>query len=357
MNVLQLAKYYPPIYGGIELVEKMITKSYSENGDQVIIHAFDKKNKIEFGEFGEKVYRLNENLNLVGAPISFAYIFNFKKLILKENIQYIYVHLPNPFMHELIRFYQKILKKQKIKIIGVYHSDIINKGFLGKLYNTYFKKTVAVYDKIIVSSEKLWNSSKILSDIDISTRVVVPFCIEEFTRKIIPANETRKKLISIGRLVPYKGFEFLINTFNDTEFELHIVGNGPLLDSLKKQCSNNVHIHHNLNHELKNQMLSSADLLVVGSINRAEAYGMTIVEAFYCGIPVIAPNIDSGVTYLVQEGVTGFIYQVLNKEMLLEKTRLAISDQNQLDQIKKNINKFYIENLSYDCFRKGILKI
>lgn len=98
-------------------------------------------------------------------------------------------------------------------------------------------------------------------------------------------------------MVPYKGFEFLIDTFNNTEFDLDIIGNGPLLSKLKSLCASNVKIHHDLNHKSKNELLSSADLLVVGSINRAEAYGMTIVEAFYCEIPVIAPRINTGVTF------------------------------------------------------------
>lgn len=357
MNVLQLAKYYPPIYGGIELVEKMITKSYIENGDQVIIHAFDKVEKNENGEFNEKIIRLKENLNLIGAPISFAYILNFKKLITSENIHYIYVHLPNPFMHELVRRYRHIIKSRKIKVIGVYHSDIINKGIIGKLYNFYLKRTISIYDKILVSSENLWNTSDILSKLDMNRKAVVPFCIEEFPITKSIENRTRKSLVSIGRLVPYKGFDLLIKTFNDSEFDLHIVGNGPMYQQLKKICSKNVKIHHNLDHKSKSQLLASADLLVVGSTNRAEAYGMTIVEAFYCGVPVIAPNINTGVTFLVKDGETGYLYETNNQSMLLEKTRKALMDQNQLENMKLNISDFYQKFLKYECFREGILKI
>lgn len=357
MNVLQLAKYYPPIYGGIELVEKMITKSYCENNDSVFIHAFDKKHKEDLGEFGEKVNRLKENFNFIGAPVSIKYIFEFKKLIVSQKIQYIYVHLPNPFMHELVRLHKKLLNDLNIKVIGVYHSDIINKGVLGKIYNFYFKSTLSVYDKILVSSQNLWDSSEILNGLNPKIKEVVPFCIEEFAKKDLVAKNSRKKLVSIGRLVPYKGFEFLIDTFNNTEFDLDIIGNGPLISKLKSLCASNVKIHHDLNHKSKNELLSSADLLVVGSINRAEAYGMTIVEAFYCEIPVIAPRINTGVTFLVQDGKTGYTYEILNKEMILEKARMAVADENELLKIKNNIADFYQKHLSYECFRRGILKI
>jgi glycosyltransferase involved in cell wall biosynthesis len=260
-------------------------------------------------------------------------------------------------MHELVRFYRDFLNKLNIKVIGVYHSDIINKGILGKLYNLYFKKTVNIYDKIMVSSENLWNSSPVLHKLNTNIKVVVPFCIEEFVRVKVETNKSRFRLVSIGRLVPYKGFEFLIDVFNNTEFDLHIIGNGPLLNKLKAKSADNIQIHYNLDHDSKNKLLVSADFLVVGSTNRAEAYGMTIVEAFYCGLPVIAPNINTGVTFLVKDGITGFVYDVLNKEMLLKKVREAISKPNEVQAIKQNIGDFYIKFLSYDCFRKGILKI
>lgn len=357
MNVLQLAKYYPPIYGGIELVEKMISKSYCENNNSVFIHAFDKDHKEDVGEFGEKINRLKENFNFIGAPVSIKYIFEFKKLIVSQKVEYIYVHLPNPFMHELVRLHKKKLDKLNIKVIGVYHSDIINKGILGKIYNFYFKSTINIYNHILVSSQNLWDSSDILKDLNPQIKVVVPFCIEEFNINSSKEFSSRKKLVSIGRLVPYKGFEFLINSFNNTEFDLDIIGNGPLLSKLKGMCASNVKIHDSLNHKDKNDLLSSADLLVVGSINRAEAYGMTIVEAFYCGVPVIAPRINTGVTFLVQDGKTGFTYDILNKEMILEKTRLAVSGVGEISKIKDNITVFYKSYLSYECFRKGILKI
>lgn len=357
MKILQLAKYYPPIYGGIELVEKMITKVHSENRDEIFIHAFDKTNFFEHGEFNENIFRIKENINIIGAPISFKYIFNFKKMISSLKLDRIYVHLPNPFMHELLRLNYSFLKKNKIEIVAVYHSDIINKGFIGFIYNAYFKYSSYVYDKIVVSSNNLWNSSGILMNISSSKKVVIPFCIEEVAGNSDDVAKVKNRLISIGRLVPYKGFEFLIRTFNDTEFELNIVGNGPLLNYLQSIASKNIKFHTNLNHIKKNELLKSSEYLVVGSLNRAEAYGMTIVEAFYYGIPVIAPKINSGVTFLVQDKITGYVYNIADQEMLLNITRNAFKNQNDQEKIKGNIEEFYSNTLSYNSFRKGLLQI
>lgn len=43
--------------------------------------------------------------------------------------------------------------------------------------------------------------------------------------------------------------------------------------------------------------------------------------------------------------------------MILEKARMAVADENELLKIKNNIADFYQKHLSYECFRRGILKI
>lgn len=355
MKILQLAKYYPPIYGGIELVEKMMTKAHVENGDFVTIHAFDKKDEIQLGEFGEKIFRLKENIKILNAPFSFKYYLQFRKWILNDKPNVIYVHLPNPFMHEVIRANKKLLIELDVKVIAVYHSDIINKSIFGDIYNFYFSMTVSVYDQIIVSSEKLWKSSAILSALDENKRKVVPFCIEEDIVQIPPKAAIKKKLVSIGRFVPYKGFDFLIHALNDSDYELHIIGNGPLLKKLKQIAAKNIFIHTDLKHHEKNKLISSSDIMIVASTNRAEAYGMTIVEAFSFGIPVVASNINSGVTFLVQNEITGLTFEVGDTEGFLKQLNRLSSDDFLWQKISNECAKFYQNELTFEKFKERLV--
>lgn len=354
MKILQLAKYYPPVYGGIELVEKMMTKAHCEHGDRVEIHAFDKNSKCDVGEFGEDVIRLKENLKILNAPFNFLYFLKFKKLIKKSSIDRIYVHLPNPFMHEVVRWNKKFLKKQNIEVWAIYHSDIVNKSIFGFIYNYYFTLTVNLYSKIVVSSNNLWKSSEVLSNLDKDLKKIIPFCIDEETIFVPPKRGRKKRLISIGRFVPYKGFDFLIEALKDTDYELHIIGNGPMLNQLKGQASKNIHIHCNLSHREKNELIASGDIVLVGSRNRAEAYGMTIVEAFYYGIPVIASNINTGVTFLVQDRVTGLVFEPDNRLDFLDKLNELSQNESLWNEISLNCKKFYEEELTFNKFKERL---
>lgn len=355
MRILQLSKFYPPVLGGIELVEKMITRSHRDLGDDVFIVAF-KENGERFsteGEFGESIEWISLDVKLKSAPFNFGFIKKFKDYVKANAIKRIYVHLPNPFMHELVRFNKRFLDKLGVEVYAVYHSDIINQKILKIFYDAYFIKTASVYKKIIVSSDNLWKFSKVLSKISSDKKSVVPFC-SEGNMQFLERKKFSGKLLSIGRLVPYKGFRFLIESIIGTEYELHIVGDGPLYDELQKLKAPNIFLHKRVSEAQKNELIGKSDLLVVSSINKAEAYGMTIVEAFESGLPVVASNIKSGVTFLVQNEATGKIFEPLDKDGLLSSIEYFKKHPDAYNFTSNNVRSFYESQLSFESFKEKI---
>lgn len=355
MKILQLSKFYPPILGGIELVEKMITKAHCSLKDEVFIVAFKQKNEnfSQTGEFGELIEWINLDIKLKSAPFNLSFISQFRAYIKENKIERIYVHLPNPFMHELVRFNRKFLNKNRVEVVAVYHSDIINQKILRFFYDKYFVKTADLYHKIIVSSDNLWRFSKVLTKLPADKKTVIPFC-SEGNMEFLERKKFGGKLLAIGRLVPYKGFKFLIEALKDTEFELHIIGDGPLYQELVEIKASNVFLHKRLSEKEKNILISQSDLLVVSSINKAEAYGMIIVEAFESGLPVVASNIDSGVTFLVQDKITGKVFETLNKAQLVSAIRYFKENPVEYNAISNKVRSFYESDLSFESFKNKI---
>jgi D-inositol-3-phosphate glycosyltransferase len=70
---------------------------------------------------------------------------------------------------------------------------------------------------------------------------------------------------------------------------------------------------------------SAADMVVVPS--HYESFGMVALEAMACGTPVIASKVG-GLSFTVQDGITGFHVPERDPEALAEKISLLLKDQD-----------------------------
>jgi rhamnosyl/mannosyltransferase len=338
--------------GGIELVAKMVSRAHRDIGDDVYILSFGDNDKKYIGPFSEKINQVQSNLVLMSAPINLSFIFKFKNYINKIGTDKIYIHLPNPFMHHLLWIFRRFLKKKNIKLSAVYHSDIVNQKILGTFYDIYFKLTSGIYDEVICSSEKLWKSSKVLNHFSNNKIKVIPFCVEIESKANIRKSFSGN-LLAIGRLVPYKGFKFLMQSLKGTDYKLKIIGDGPLREELELLTSENIELLGKVSDVEKETLIRESDVLIVPSINRSEAYGMIIVEAFSSGLPVVASNIDSGVTFLASN-TRGRVFEILSRESLISNLDQLKEDPQLLTVMSQNCRDFFESKLSYERFKANI---
>jgi glycosyltransferase involved in cell wall biosynthesis len=84
---------------------------------------------------------------------------------------------------------------------------------------------------------------------------------------------------------------------------------------------------------------------------------MSIVEAFSMSIPVIAPNLNTGVSFLVQNEITGLVYQVENSNELIKRIEELSKNEILYRKLSLSCYKFFKENLSYNVFKKKLLQV
>lgn len=329
----------------------MITKAHVELGDQVEIISFGDERKNYTGEFNEPVSQYRADIKAISTPISFLLPLIFIKKIRAIRPDIIYVHLPNPLMHLLVSFFKIFLKG--IKVYAIYHSDIINQKKLAPLYNYYFVHTSSVYDKLIVSSDNLWDHSKVLTQFPSTKKFVLNYCTDS-TRRYIPREKFKGNILAIGRFVPYKGFPFLAQTIKSTDYQLTIIGDGPDYDLVKSLNASNIKLPGRVSEEEKNRLIEQSDLLIVSSINTSEAYGMIIVEAFESGLPVVANDIPSGVTYLAKDKERGLVVPVNDSKALIDGLKFLNDNPDQFAEYSRNARAFFEENLSFESFKNRL---
>lgn len=158
-----------------------------------------------------------------------------------------------------------------------------------------------------------------------------------------------KVIGTVGRLVEQKGHKYLIDAFKLIEnrfldLKLLIVGDGPLMNTLKEQVLNigiedkviftgqRTDIH---------ELLAIINVFVLPSIT--EGLPLVLLEAMAAGKPIIASAV-SGIPYIIEEGVDGLLVRPKNIHDLSEKIPMLI------------INERLASNLSKKAREKVLLK-
>jgi glycosyltransferase involved in cell wall biosynthesis len=137
-----------------------------------------------------------------------------------------------------------------------------------------------------------------------------PLAREPKLRQSLGLPDAARVLASAGRLVGWKGLRVILEALPQLPQDLHflVIGEGPEEARLREQTaqlglSERVHFCGRIAHEELPQVLAQADLLVQPSLGE-ESFGITLVEAMACALPVLASR-QGGMTEIVLPGVTG----------------------------------------------------
>ena len=155
--------------------------------------------------------------------------------------------------------------------------------------------------------------------------------------------EQRIKLIYLGRLTPDKGWEFTLNALAQLaakrvidDLALIIVGGGPMEDEIATRLSQltpHVHLLGRVPPEQVPALLANSDIHVTAS--EKETRGLTILEAFAAGIPVIAPR-AGGVTENIQDGWNGYLFTPQDQDDFLEKLQHLLTNAGLRQEMGRN---------------------
>lgn len=166
--------------------------------------------------------------------------------------------------------------------------------------------------------------------------------------------------VSGGRIVTYKRFDILVQTFNRLGWPLKIFGDGPELEKLQKHAKRNIQFLGRVTDKEKAELLSRAKAFLHPQV---EDLGITPIESMASGRPVIAYGVG-GVTETVIPGKTGEFFYEQNWESLMNVLMnfdpVAYNSEEirewakrfDVGQFKKRIESA-VEN-RYDEFKQGL---
>ncbi|MBH8571531.1 glycosyltransferase family 4 protein [Nostocaceae cyanobacterium CENA369] len=169
-------------------------------------------------------------------------------------------------------------------------------------------------------------------------------------------------ILFVGRLSEEKGVSLLIDAYvqNNLSIPLKIVGDGPLRLGLQAKVqnagfSNLIEFLGFQDQSTVFQLMHNAKFLVIPSI-WYEAFPLTIVEAFACSLPVLAPKLGS-MAEIVEDGVNGLHFEARNPQDLAAKINWAIKHSEVMGTIGKNARSTYELKYTSEANYNQLIKI
>ncbi len=307
-RVVQLGKFYPPYMGGIETHLAALCGQLRDRFDVRVIVCNDAPGTTSEVRDGIPVTRLSTPFSITTAPVSPG----LPLAIRRAAPDLVHLHLPHPggVLGLLGSGYRGPL-------VLTYHSDVVRQRLMSAIFKPLLDLVMRRAAAILATSPNYLATSPVLAAHRDRCRVV-PYGIplEQFdapdraSADAIARRYGPRLVLAVGRLVYYKGFDVLVRAMRYVDARLVVIGDGPLEERLRTLAeAEGVSGKVTLLGEVQNAdvapFFSAADVFVLPSVARSEAFGIVQLEAMASGTPVVNTSLDSGVPWVSEDGVTG----------------------------------------------------
>lgn len=385
MKIAQVVCTFPPSVGGIGQSAERLGDILSEE-HQVTTFALGPENceriKPELGR--QKVIFLYPSLRVGYGGLAFSLLWRLRSFDL------IYLHYPF-FGADALVYLIKIFRPQT-KLVIHYHMDTPAlqgiKKVLALPSRHIFKRLMSKAMRIIASSQDYAESSRLAPFVKKNKDkiIAIPFGIDTglFRPKFGPIRSEvagraaeivnfvnrrfikkgRYKLLFVGGLDQahyFKGLNILLEAIPlvKGEISLDIIGTGDLKEDYEEKARSlkimdKVSFRGRLEEEELIRQYQTADVLILPSVNRHEAFGLVLIEAMSCGLPVIASDLP-GVRSVFKDGQEGLLCKVNDSQNLAQKIDEIISDEKQRQKMGEAARELVLDKYSWEKIEDRIL--
>ncbi|MBI3117660.1 MAG: glycosyltransferase, partial [Candidatus Hydrogenedentes bacterium] len=318
----------PPVCGGIERHVALMCRFQRQRAEVEALVCSRTLRTCVVERDGTRVTEAGEWGRLLSAPLAPS----FPWLMRRSNADVVVVHVPNPTA-EL----GWLLARPRTALVVRYHSDVVRQARSMKLYGPlqmHFLRQAAI---ILPTSQPYLESSSMLQAVRDRCRVVplgiVPEEFEAPEESQVQALHQRYGedfVFFCGMHRYYKGLQYLVEAAPQIKARLVLAGDGPERGALMRQAqatASNIVFPGRLTHEALVAHLHACAVFVFPSVERSEAFGVSIMEAHACGKPVVATRLGTGVEVVNQDVQTGLNVPPRDPAALAEAVNTLLTDR------------------------------
>jgi glycosyltransferase involved in cell wall biosynthesis len=355
LRILMLNYEFPPLGGGASPVSYELAKGYAKLGHKVDVVTMGYKDIPTF-EVKEKIniYRvkcIRSKKEICHPWEQLSYLISAKKFLRKhmKSNKYDICHCHFIIPTGVLALWLK--KKFGLEYIVTSHgSDVPNYNpdrfkLLHKFTGPKLKEICKESRLITTPSNYLKHLiKKEIGNYDILT---IPNGSSDFRDKSVKKENI---IMSSGRLLERKGFQYLIKAFNDLnskDWKLYIVGDGPYKKELLKLANKNKNIIFtgwlDNTQEKYKRILNKSKIFSL--LSSRETQGIVFIEGMSTGCAVISSDITACKETVSKD--VGFLVARENVEEIKDKLKTLTGNKKLLNQFMKNSRKRYEKNFRY----------
>lgn len=349
----------PALYsaGGVERIVSYKSSYFAD------ILGYDVTIIVTEGKGRSSFFPLSERVNVVNLELGFEKLWHhpfFKNVILYFQKQHHYKKL---LTSELMRICPDItistlrreinfisdIKDGSVKI-GELHVNRANyrnfndkeTSFVRKIFSRLWMNSLISHlkqlDTMVVLTDSALNDWPELCNV-VKIPNPLPFRIDAMS------SLSHKRIISIGRYAYDKGNDLLLQVWAKVEKQmpdwyLDVYGNGcrepyQLMMGQLSIESSRCHLYGPIT-DVKREYLNSSVFILS---SRFEGFGLVLIEAMSCGVPVISFDCENGPRSIITNGVDGFLIPAFDIDRYADKLILLMRDGRLRRQMGENARK------------------
>lgn len=331
LNVVHAAKFYPPSRGGMETVIADLCNGTSGEWDVRVVAANEDRKTVHERVGDVDVIRTAALGSAASVPLCPAYPIH----LWRHRADCVVLHEPNPLAGAAL-----FLRNPATRLVVWHHSDLLRPWWAP---HTYGHVQRALYRRaacVIVSSPNLARFSPLVQSA--GKVVVIPFGVRLERFRHLTAEQSAlaedlkrtiagPRILFVGRLVYYKGADVLVDALARSAGTLIIAGDGPLEPTLRARVAalgieSRVVFAGRVSDEELPAYYHAADVFVLPSVAKTEAFGVVQVEAMAAGVPVVSTSLNTGVPWVNQHNVTGIVVEPGSAESLARALKYLATD-------------------------------
>jgi glycosyltransferase involved in cell wall biosynthesis len=259
-----------------------------------------------------------------------------------------------------------LLKNVNIIDIPVFvflHGYDASKSFRSKSFTEQFSKLAKKENVYFVSPCQFFINKLLLNfSLDNSKFILLPYGVVKPNEEVLLQNVPNRvfRLLFVGRFVEKKNplvlvevVRVLVNELRISNFELVLVGEGPLFERVSQQIEaynlqSYIFLRGSLTHVEVMEEMQESHIYVQHSVTDfegdQEGLPNSILEAMAAGLPVVS-TFHSGIPEIVENGKTGFLVQEFDYVGMAEKLGLLLNDKEMYFNMRNNAIEYASKRL------------